>query len=501
MDVIVGIDLGTTACKVTVVRSDLTPHSVSSPPYRISAPRRGWAEQDPLAWGRAVDTTLLRALDAAGVSRREGVALSITGQMHSLVLLDAVGQPLRPAILWCDRRSTAESRMIEQRVPDIEAITGNPPLPAFTLPQLLWVRNHEPEILARAVTAMVPKDYLRWRYTGRIMTDWTDASGTGMLDSATRSWSTRVLSALEVEPMLLPPVVDPLTDGGAVQRSPDDSLQSARVTVGVGDQFAEALSAGLTRPGDMSITLGTSAVVLGVADHPVPGSFCHAQPDTWLRLDSLHAGGKSLEWLRDILAPDEDLASFIATAGTAPPGAHDLLFLPFLMGERGSRDGGAPGAFVGMTIEHTRKDLVRAVLEGVAFELRRLQEARGTLLPTDVITLKGGGARSQLWCSIVSSVFGLPYRTTRRDAAYGAALTAGVARQWWPDWRSVPGLNDDVHQSGLAATDLMNHRYAQYCAVVDALGSTAPQAAASDDIGRVEQAFPDLGRQPDGSGS
>src|SRR4029453_171388 len=137
-----------------------------------------------------------------------------------------------------------------------------------------------------------------------------------------------------------------------VRQSPDDSVQSAHVTVGVGDQFAEALSAGLTRPGDMSITLGTSAVVLGVADRPVPGSFCHAQPDTWLRLDSLHSGGKSLEWLRDILAPDEDLASFIASAVTAPPGAHDLLFLPFLMGERGRRDGGAPGAFVGMTIEH-----------------------------------------------------------------------------------------------------------------------------------------------------
>jgi sugar (pentulose or hexulose) kinase len=267
------------------------------------------------------------------------------------------------------------------------------------------------------------------------------------------------------------------------------------VTVGVGDQFAEALSAGLTRPGDMSITLGTSAVVLGVSDHPVPGSFCHAQSDTWLRLDSLHAGGKSLEWLRDILAPDEDLASFIATAGNAPAGAHDLLFLPFLMGERASRESGAPGAFVGMTIEHTRKDLIRAALEGVAFELRRLQEARGTQLPTDVITLKGGGARSPLWCGIVSSVFGLPYRTTHRDAAYGAALTAGVAQHWWPGWQSVPGLNDDVHDFGPAAADLMNHRYAQYCAVVDALASTAPQAATSDEIGRVGQAFPDLGPQ------
>src|SRR4051794_24673216 len=160
MDAIVGIDLGTTACKVTVVRKDLTTQSVSSPPYGISAPRRGWAEQDPLGWGRAVDTTLLRALDAAGVGRGDRIALSFTGQMHSLVLLKVDGHPLRPAILWCDRRATAESRMIEERVPDIEAITGNPPLPAFTLPQLLWVRNHEPEILARAATVMVPKDYL-----------------------------------------------------------------------------------------------------------------------------------------------------------------------------------------------------------------------------------------------------------------------------------------------------------------------------------------------------
>jgi xylulokinase len=268
-------------------------------------------------------------------------------------------------------------------------------------------------------------------------------------------------------------VTNPLTDGGAVERSPDDSLRSARVAVGVGDQFAEAVSAGLTRPGDMSITLGTSAVVLGVTDHPVSGSFCHAQPDTWLRLDSLHAGGKSLEWLRGMLAPAEDLTSFVSSAAAAPPGAHDLLFLPFLMGERGARGAGAPGAFVGMTIEHTRNDLIRAVLEGVAFELRRLQEARGTLLPTDVITLKGGGARSELWCDIVSSVFNVPYRTTHRDAAYGAALIAGISQRWWADWRSVPGLDGDVHESGLAYAGEMNDRYAQYCRVVDALASTA----------------------------
>ena len=120
--------------------------------------------------------------------------------------------------------------------------------------------------------------------------------------------------------------------------------------------------------------------------------------------------------------------------------------------------------------------MVRSALEGVAFELRRLQEARGTQLPTDVITLKGGGARSPLWCGIVSSVFGLPYRTTHRDAAYGAAMTAGISQRWWPDWRSVPGLNDDAHESGLAAADVMNDRYPRYCAVVDALSPAAPQA-------------------------
>jgi len=215
--------------------------------------------------------------------------------------------------------------------------------------------------------------------------------------------------------------------------------------------------------------LGTSAVVLGVSDHPVPGSFCHAQSDLWLRLDSLHAGGKSLEWLRDMLAPGESLASLTTTATSAPPGAHGLLFLPFLMGERGARGGGAPGAFVGLTTEHTRGDLVRAVLEGVAFELRRLQQTRGTPLPTDVLTLKGGGARNELWCRIVSGVFGIPYRTTHRDAAYGAALTAGVSSGWWSSWQSVPGLNSQVDESGLADVEVLNDRYARYRTVVDAL--------------------------------
>ena len=469
MDLLLGVDLGTTACKVTVVASDLAVSSVSSPPYPISAPHREWAEQDPHAWGAAVDTTIQRALDSVRAGLHDHVTLSITGQMHSLVLLDFDGDPARPAILWADRRATAECTMIENKVPNVAAITGNPPLPAFTLPQLLWVRRHEPDVLSRTSHVLLPKDYLRWRYTGRVVTDWTDASGTGMLDSATREWSTTILSALEIDLELLPPVADPVADGGAVELSASPALQGARTAVGVGDQFSEAISAGLTHAGDMAIILGTSAVVLGVSDHPVPGSFCHAQSDLWLRLDSLHAGGKSLQWLRDLLMPGESLAAFTSAARSAPPGAHDLLFLPFLMGERGARGGGAPGAFVGLTTEHGRNDLVRAVLEGVAFELRRLQQKRGTPLPTDVLTLKGGGAQNELWCQIVSGVFGIPYRTTHRDAAYGAAITAGVSQGWWPDWNSVPGLNDPINESGLPDVDILNDRYTRYCAVVDAL--------------------------------
>jgi len=143
-------------------------------------------------------------------------------------------------------------------------------------------------------------------------------------------------------------------------------------------------------PGDTSVTLGTSAVVLGVADHPVPGSFCHAQRDQWLRLDSLHAGGKSLEWLRDLLAPGESLMTLTASAADVPPGAHGLHFLPFLIGERGARGGAAPGAFIGLTAEIRRGDLVRAVLEGVAFELRRLLESRDTDTGPESLTMKGG---------------------------------------------------------------------------------------------------------------
>lgn len=471
MDVLVGVDLGTTACKVTVVDGDMGIHSVSSAPYAISAPHRGWAEQDPAAWGTTVDATVLQALAEVGVTDGDQVTISLTGQMHSTVLLDDSGEPLRPSILWCDRRATAESALVDERVPDVEAITGNPPLPAFTLPHLLWVREHEPEVFARAATVLVPKDFLRRRWTGRTMTDWTDASGTGMLDATTRAWSTTILDALGLDPALLPPVVDPVSDGGDVLTAPGRALAGAHTAVGVGDQFAEALSAGLTRPGDLSITLGTSAVVLGIADRPVPGAFCHAQSDTWMRLDSLHAGGKSLEWLRDMMSPGESVAAFAELAGTAPVGSHDLLFLPFLMGERVARGGGAPGAFVGLTTEHTRGDLVRAVLEGVAFELRRLQESRGTTLPEDVITLKGGGARSALWCRTISAVFGIPYRTTDRDAAYGAAMTAGISRRWWSDWQSVPGLHGTGDDSALVDAPLLDERYRAYSAMVAGLSA------------------------------
>ena len=158
-----------------------------------------------------------------------------------------------------------------------------------------------------------------------------------------------------------------------------------------------------------------------------------------------------------------------ASAADVPPGAHRLLFLPFLMGERGARGGGAPGASIGLTTERRRGDLVRAVLEGVAFELRRLLEGRDADTGPESLILKGGRARSQLWCEIVSGVFGLPYRTTHRDAAYGAALTAGVSPGWWTDWQSVPPIDDELHDAGLGAADILDDRYLSYCAAVDAL--------------------------------
>lgn len=468
MQYLLGIDAGTGSVKVSLTSWDGSTVAVSSASFGIDVRSPGWAEQDPDLWWRRVCESVDEVCAQGKVTGGDRVTVGFTGQMHSLVLLDENHKPLRPSILWCDERSRPQTTEIRRRIPNFVDITGNAPLPAFTLPQLLWVRENEPEVFKRATTVVVPKDYLRFRATGLLGTEWTDASATGMLDSRSRTWAKEILTDLDLDPGMLPDIHSPHSIAGDVHGMLPAGV-TAEASYGVGDQFAEALSSGLLEPGQTTIVLGTSAVVLGVENHPTTGAFCHAPENRWLRLDSLHAGGMSLTWFRDAFAGKSTIGELIAEAASAPAGCDGLLYLPFLADERSSDGAGPPGGFVGARHEHRRAHFIRAILEGVAFEVKRLSKHQNGAKGRE-ITLKGGGAESQLWREIFAAVFNEPLHISSKDASFGAAMTAGLAAGWWKGYSDIELHSTASGPPAKNLADVYGERYQAYVDLVHRMG-------------------------------
>jgi xylulokinase len=429
---LVGLDVGTTGVKALAISSSGDVLARAEEEYPLSTPRPGWAEQDPDDWWRAAEA----ALGALQVDETAGIGLS--GQMHGLVCLGEDGRPLRPAILWNDQRTAAECAEIEERVglERLISLTGNRALTGFTAPKLLWLRNNEPEVFERVAHVLLPKDYVRLRLTGERATDVADASGTLLFDVAGRRWSEEVLAALDLPLGWLPralesPEVSGETSGGVP------------VAAGAGDQAAGALGVGVTAPGPLSVVLGTSGVVFAslpafAADEEARVHvFCHAVPGAWHAMGVMLSAAGSLRWFRDVFTPGESWDGLTSAAEPWEPGAEGLAFLPYLSGERTPHaDPDARGAFAGLSMRHDRGALARAVLEGVAYGLRdSLELLRDLGVRPEVGRVSGGGARSDVWLSIVASVLDLPLERTavEEGAAYGAALLAGVAGGIFPD--------------------------------------------------------------------
>jgi len=414
---LVGLDVGTTGVKAIAIDDVGAVLARAEHGYALSTPQPGWAEQDPDDWVRASEA----ALRDLGV---HADAVGLSGQMHGLVALGADDAPLRPAILWNDQRTAAECAEIERRIglDRLIALTGNRALTGFTAPKLLWLRTHEPDLYARIRSILLPKDYVRLRLFGERAIDAADASGTLLFDVAARAWSGEVADALEIPEEWLPPAYE----------SPD-----VPGAPGAGDQAAAALGVGVTRPGHVSIVLGTSGVVFATLPRFAADAqarvhaFCHALPRTWHAMGVMLSAAGSLQWVQDAIAPGVPFETLLAEADAWPPGAEGLLFAPYLAGERTPHaDPDVRAAFTGLSLRHDRGALVRAVLEGVAYGLRDSLELLGELgVDPGVGRISGGGARSVLWRRIVASVLDLPVETTavEEGSAYGAALLAGCA--------------------------------------------------------------------------
>lgn len=426
-----GLDVGTSSVKGVAVGEDGSVLARAEVEHPSSMPKPGWSEQDPEDWWRGAQQVLASLEGEAG--KPAGIGLS--GQMHGLVALDRADHVLRPAILWNDQRTAAECSEIEERLGGPEGVadaTGNAALTGFTAPKLLWVERNEPEVYKQINSVLLPKDYVRLRLTGEHATDVTDASGTLWFDVARRAWSERMLDALEVDPGWLPVAAESPEATGATETG-------VPVAAGAGDQGAGAIGVGIDRPGPASVVLGTSGVVLHALDSygadPASGiqASAHAVPGRWFAMGVILSAAGSLAWLQRALdAPYEVL---LGEAERWEPGCEGLTFLPYLSGERAPHnDPDARGAFVGLSSRHDRGAMVRAVLEGVAFALRDVQDLVGGLGgPVEVGRVSGGGTRSSLWLRILSSVLAVPLgkMAVEEGAAFGAALLGGVAGDVW----------------------------------------------------------------------
>ena len=461
MGIVLGVDVGTSGTKAIAMDAasgKLLASALSE--YPLHSPKPNWAEQDPADWVRASFEALSQLAGQVDAAEVKGIGL--TGQMHGSVFLDADNEVLRPALLWCDQRTAAQCEAITAKVGEARLLemVSNPALTGFTAPKILWLRDNEPEVYDRVRKVLLPKDYIRLVLTGEFATDVADASGTLLFDVKNRTWHRELMSILEIDPDFMPRSYEgPEVTGTLTKEAAKKTGLPAGIPVvaGGGDQAAGGVGCGIVQKGVLSSSLGTSGVVFAFADDVSTDpqgrvhTFCHSVPGKWHVMGVMLSAGGSLQWFRNMLCADEmaqakqsgrDAYEYITEAAAEVPiGCEGLLFLPYLTGERTPhKDPCAKGAFLGLSLRHSKAYMARAVLEGVAFGMRDgLEIIREMGVAVSEVRASGGGARSALWRQILADTGRAPMVTINVDEgpSYGAAILASVAT----------GFHDTVEQA------------------------------------------------------
>jgi xylulokinase len=452
VELLIGVDLGTSAIKTIVVDPDGRLLAVAAQEIDVESPHPGWAEQSPDGWLAGLANTVRQAVRTAAVSPGAIAAIGLSGQMHGTVCLNQQGQVLRPAVIWADQRSSRQVRQVYRKVDGerLRTWTGNPLDAGFMLATWLWLRENEPELAQETGHLLLPKDFLRYRLTGELGSEPSDASSTSLFDTAQRTWSQEILQALGVNPGLLPPLGDSaqIAGGLTAEMAAVTGLRAATpVVYGASDQACQALGNGVLDPGVVSCTIGTGGQIFAPAVTPAYDPqlrlhcFCHALPGRWHLMAAILAAGLSLRWLRDRILQGLTYDQLAGMAAQVPAGAEGLYFLPHLAGERTPHmDPQARASFVGLTLRHDRRYLARAIMEGVVFALRQGLELMENLgVPVERIIASGGAVRHPLWLQLQADIFNRPIYRSQTDeaAALGAALLAGIG----------VGIYRDVHDA------------------------------------------------------
>lgn len=444
-------DLGTTGNKATLFDADgsLLGSAFASYPTEYAHPN--WAEQNPETWWQAICTTTRQLLQASHAEPTAIAAVSFSGQMMGIIPVDQAGRPLRSCIIWADQRAQAEADQIAQLVDPALVYThsGHRISAAYCAAKIFWLRNHQPDIYAQSHAFLMPKDYLVHRLTGALATDYSDASGTLLFNLTRRQWDETILQALALPIERLPALhksTDVVGEVTAAAAAATGLAVGTPVVIGGGDGACAGVGAGVVEPGDAYCYIGSSSWISISSTQPLldPGqrtfTFHHLHPERYCPMGTMQAAGGARDWAWTLFGQENGrgASDLDAAAGQVDAGASGLLFLPYLLGERSPHwNPLARGAWIGLAMPHSKAEMARAVLEGVALNLRLILDVLRAQVPTiRAIRLIGGGGNSPLWRQILADCFNLPIHMLElkgEATSWGAAVAAGVGSGLF-DW-------------------------------------------------------------------
>ncbi|MGD7022288.1 xylulokinase [Rossellomorea vietnamensis] len=447
MKYVIGIDLGTSAVKILLVNQKGEVSNEVSKEYPLVIEKSGYSEQDPEEWVEKTREGLAELISDFPGDVKDIEGISFSGQMHGLVLVDESHQVLRNAILWNDTRTTKQCQEIYETMgrDRLLQITKNPALEGFTLPKILWVQENEPEIFSRASTFMLPKDYLRFRMTGKVHMEYSDAAGTLMLNVAKRQWSREILNSFHLTAEFCPELIESHELVGSItsEFSQRTGLsQETKVFAGGADNACGAIGSGILSEGRTLCSIGTSGVVLSYeerSDLDFEGKvhyFNHGEQNSFYTMGVTLAAGYSLSWYKDTFAKEESFQQFLTGIEEVPAGSNGLVFTPYIVGERTPHaDSTIRGSFIGIDASHERKHFSRAVLEGITFSLNESIEVfRNSGKTIDTIISIGGGAKNETWLQMQADIFNstIEKLASEQGPGMGAAMLAAFGCGWYP---------------------------------------------------------------------
>ncbi len=463
MSYTLGVDLGTSGVKALLLSENGNVADIARENYSIDVPVKGYAEQNPKVWVEKTFKVIRDVLDNTGISPESIESIAFSGQMHGVVLLDENYIPLRPAIIWSDQRSSRQVEYINNSIgkQKLGKLTSNPLFTGFYGVTLMWIKEKEPDVYKKARVALLPKDYLRFVFTGEIGTEVTDASGTGIFDVSMAKWSEYMVDFLGIKRELIPNCYKSNDVAGVVRENVSEETRlkkGTKVVFGGADHAMQALGTGVINPGVLAINIGSGGQIYS----PVQSStydfklrmhkFCNIVPGVWDVMGATLSAGLSLNWFVNNVLKLENYDVIERVGDNSSPGSDGLFFIPYIAGERTPHmDPNATGMFFGLALKHDQADMLRAVMEGVSYSFRECYEIFGKMgIKTSKLITAGGGAKNRLWRQIIADMFECEVYNIKasEEAALGAAMLAGVCVGVYSSYedavKTCVNISDDV---------------------------------------------------------